>query len=112
MVEAAGIEPSREDNTSGTFFEQKYGKIVTPEDVMQALMDTLQADPERFQNTFVREVCKIYAKWIELPLSMHEVLFEWVSWTSDAQDRLIQVATTLMTNMRARLDRHRPGTHD
>lgn len=96
MVEAAGIEPSLQIDTSTASLKQNNAKTLTANEVMHALNDTLRTDSEHTSNTFLHEVCKIYAKWIELPTSVQTLLLQYNALSVDDKELLAKTATVLM----------------
>ena len=96
MVEAAGIEPSLEIDTSTTLSKQNNGKTLTADEVMNVLIDTLRTDSEHTSNTFLHEVCKIYAKWVELPTSVQTLMLQYDDLSVDDKELLAKTATVLM----------------
>jgi hypothetical protein len=83
MVEAAGIEPPLESDTSTTLPEQKPHTNHTPEGACEELFDTLLAHSGQNRDTFLRVVCEIYVKWAELPSVVRNAVNEWYSLTRE-----------------------------
>jgi hypothetical protein len=77
MVEAAGIEPSRERDTSDALSGHEPRTSHTPEEACEELIDTFRALSEQKQNTFLHFICEIYVKWAELPSSVRRAVEEW-----------------------------------
>lgn len=78
-MEAAGIEPSQENDRSTTVSEHNRCRTLTAEQVRDGLVDTFRTDPTHNDNTFLHAVCEIYAKWAELPPLVRQAVEEWDS---------------------------------
>jgi len=76
LVEAAGIEPSREHHTSDALAGQEPHTNATPGTACEELIDTFRALSEQKQNTFLHSICEIYVKWTELPPSVRKAVEE------------------------------------
>ena len=89
---AAVIEPSRETDTSVTLSEQKLDKTVTAEEFAITLVDSLHADPAQKDDSFLRFVCEVCAKWTELPPAVGKAVAEWDFLSDDVKDRFEKLA--------------------
>jgi len=56
MVEAAGIEPPRESDTSAALPERNHGKTLTPEEVRNSILDSSCADSEQEGDSFLLHI--------------------------------------------------------
>jgi len=91
-VEAAGIEPALETDTSSTLSEQKPYTNHTLEMACEELIDAFHTLSGQNPDTFLHVVCEICVKWSKLPPSVRRVLDEWDSLSDDVKKRFEKLA--------------------
>ena len=92
MVEAAGIEPSQEGDTSDALSEQELHETIAGKEIADDLINAFRTDPIQNDNTFLRFVCEIYVKWTELPLTVRSVIENWSSLPRDTIELFEKIA--------------------
>jgi len=95
MVEAAGIEPSREHDTSDALSEQEPHTNHTPVVTCEDLFDTLRTSFGQNHDTWLHLVCEIYVKWTALPPALKKAVQDWDSVPEEVQaglERLLNEA--------------------
>lgn len=95
MVEAAGIEPSRETDTIATLLAQKAHTNHTPQAACEDLIDTFHPLSGQNRDTFLQLVCAIYVQWNALPPSTKNMVRNWASLPEDAKEHVERMAEQL-----------------